>query len=454
MLLERAAWERSAAAWEKREGLRASASALWGPLRRAADRAGARAADLQGRMERAAAFVCGAAAKIAAANDAQRELAEAEEHVRWSAARGAALHAAATAAATASKVLSDTEERAAAAAARAKAAEALRGELLNRLETARGLHCFREAAALRITWEAERAEDELRRLDAAVADAQRGRDAADARAAAKRARQAAAAPQYLAVAKRLAIARADEQAAAETLAVARDGGRRAAEAERKLSAVGAYGDRTQRRLTLLQLLLARLAGGRKKNAEGKEAARADGDEEGYENWVFRTVALPLVVRETNLLIAACGETVRAGFALTAGGFSATVQDCDDGDVLPLSMGSGYQKQLVFCGMRLTLLRLGSIAGGCRVRHMILDEGFVGSDSDNLPRTGDVLRYMMAAGNLKSVLLISHLDAVRECADEWVEVVRPRAKGGAAGAPWRRGPSVLEYGAPLPPDTPL
>lgn len=419
------AWERSRVAWERREALREAAAALWGPLWRAGRRA---AADLRARTDLAAAFVSEASVRRAIRDKAAATLESAAEWERWRADVREARRAAEGAAAAARRELAVADLRAAAAEKRAESAKERdrRVSEIAELERARG------AAERRAAWEARRAAREMRSLDDDIARAGRAREAGEARAAARRARQARAAKEYLRISALLAEARAEEREAAAVSAVASDGSRRAAAVNRKRAGLLGYRSRVTRKLELLDRMLLRLAP-RKTTAGGAAVA-----EEGYEAWVFRAVVLPLVEREMNDLIAGAGnENLRVRFRMTPAGPDAEIRDYNEDASRGISMGSGYQKQLVSFAMRLTLMRLGAVAGGCRVRHMIIDEGFVGSDSQNVRKSGDLVRYVMAAVRLDSAILISHLEGVRDCADEVVEVVRASC----------RAPSTLQYGQP-------
>jgi DNA repair exonuclease SbcCD ATPase subunit len=84
--------------------------------------------------------------------------------------------------------------------------------------------------------------------------------------------------------------------------------------------------------------------------------------------------------------------------------------------------------------RLALARMG--AAGHSLRQLFVDEAFVACDAFNLSRVKETLRVIMRYGGYRSVLVISHLEAVAAAAD-------------VACAVDRVGPlSFLRFGSPL------
>ena len=65
-------------------------------------------------------------------------------------------------------------------------------------------------------------------------------------------------------------------------------------------------------------------------------------------------------------------------------------------------------------VNLALARLG--AAGHNIKHLFVDEGFVFFDSDNIARVGDLLRTIKRVGSFRSILIISHLQAIQGFVD--------------------------------------
>jgi hypothetical protein len=62
-------------------------------------------------------------------------------------------------------------------------------------------------------------------------------------------------------------------------------------------------------------------------------------------------------------------------------------------------------------MRITLGRIGATRHD--IRQLIIDEGFTSCDADNLTKMPEFLRTLLQKRDYDSVLLMSHLDGIRE-----------------------------------------
>jgi DNA repair exonuclease SbcCD ATPase subunit len=87
---------------------------------------------------------------------------------------------------------------------------------------------------------------------------------------------------------------------------------------------------------------------------------------------------------------------------------------DRGSVVSYTYGGGHQKASLGLAARLALARIG--AAGHNLRQLFVDEAFVACDAHNLSRIKETLRTVMRYGGYRSVLVISHLDAVSAAAD--------------------------------------
>ncbi len=139
---------------------------------------------------------------------------------------------------------------------------------------------------------------------------------------------------------------------------------------------------------------------------------------GFKTWIYNNEIIKLIQDEVNRFIAPLD-----GFKLVIryhnGGMLYSLND--RGNCPTLDHASGYQRFIVGLAMRIALARIGAI--GQNIRHLFIDEGFVACDSSNLLKVDEILHSMMEIGGYKSVILMSHLDAIREVAHTRVDIQR-------------------------------
>ena len=123
---------------------------------------------------------------------------------------------------------------------------------------------------------------------------------------------------------------------------------------------------------------------------------------------------------------------------------------DRGSTPTLDHASGYQKYIAGLAMRIALLRIGAV--GKNIKHLILDEGFVACDSTNILKTKEIMELLMKIGDYKSIMMISHLENIRDIADTRIDVCRcsknitSYIKFGVARKQLRKATSVCVDGA--------
>lgn len=133
-----------------------------------------------------------------------------------------------------------------------------------------------------------------------------------------------------------------------------------------------------------------------------------GDEDGYKKWMYTAKVIPILQRELNYCLKGV-EHLRMKIDYDKGGFTYTVED---GDRKPsLDKASGYQNFIISLCMRITLGRIGATRHD--IRQLIIDEGFTSCDADNLTKMPEFLRTLLQKRDYDSVLLMSHLDGIRE-----------------------------------------
>ena len=76
-------------------------------------------------------------------------------------------------------------------------------------------------------------------------------------------------------------------------------------------------------------------------------------------------------------------------------------------------------------MRAALCRIG--AAGQSLKHIMIDEGFGCCDSINIQRAHQVVYELMRTGKYVSIILMSHLDTVREISQKTIHIVRDEGR---------------------------
>ena len=131
---------------------------------------------------------------------------------------------------------------------------------------------------------------------------------------------------------------------------------------------------------------------------------------GFKAYVYEECVLPLIQHEVNRFIGTI-EPFRIKIRTKNTRFIFLLED--RGCSPTLDHASGYQKFVVGLGMRLALSRIQ--AAGHNVKHLFLDEGFVACDAGNLQKTAGMLEEILEYGGYRSMILMSHLDTIRDAA---------------------------------------
>ena len=90
----------------------------------------------------------------------------------------------------------------------------------------------------------------------------------------------------------------------------------------------------------------------------------------------------------------------------------------DGEPRPIEMGSGAEKTIAAMAIRLALLSVSSLPKG---DIFILDEPGTALDEENM--NGFIQMLEMVKDQFKVVLLISHLDSLKDCVDTTIDIER-------------------------------
>ena len=144
--------------------------------------------------------------------------------------------------------------------------------------------------------------------------------------------------------------------------------------------------------------------------------------DGFKARLYRDRVMPLIEREIN------------GFLAELEDFKFIVKMIDDkviymildrGNEVVLSHASGYQKFVIGLAMRAALCKIG--AAGQALKHIVIDEGFGCCDASNIQRANEIVRELMERGGYKSIILMSHIDAIREVSQRTINIIRDEGK---------------------------
>jgi len=141
-------------------------------------------------------------------------------------------------------------------------------------------------------------------------------------------------------------------------------------------------------------------------------------EEGYKEWVYKQHVIPLIEKEINRFLSLI-DTIRLKITYSNKSFQYMV--IDRGNTPTLAMSSGYQRFIIGISLRLAFACIG--ATGQNIRHLFIDEGFVACDAFNLEKVQSMLHKMMEYGGYSSIILMSHLEAIRDAADMSIDIHR-------------------------------
>jgi DNA repair exonuclease SbcCD ATPase subunit len=157
--------------------------------------------------------------------------------------------------------------------------------------------------------------------------------------------------------------------------------------------------------------------------------------DGFRAWLYTNVVAPLLEREVNCALAllqAQGAQARQLALVVSwkdnGTFGWGFRDGALPTALPLGKASGFQRASIGLCMRIALARVGCM--GIVSRHLFIDEGFTASDSDNMACVPQFLRALLAA-RYDTVLLVSHIEGIKDCADVVVPITRFTNERGVA-----------------------
>lgn len=144
----------------------------------------------------------------------------------------------------------------------------------------------------------------------------------------------------------------------------------------------------------------------------------DKSNEGYKEWIYKEKVVPLINQSMNAFLE---QFEQFTFKMLYKNKTFIYLLQDRGNEPTLDKASGYQNFIIGIGLRITLARLGAV--GQQFKHLFIDEGFTACDTTNIAKIPQLLQSVMQYGEYKSILLMSHLENVRECASLVINLER-------------------------------
>lgn len=140
--------------------------------------------------------------------------------------------------------------------------------------------------------------------------------------------------------------------------------------------------------------------------------------DGYKEWIYKTQVIPLINSEMNAFLGMF-ENFKFDMSYTKKNFIYMIED--RGNKPTLDKASGYQNFIICLAFRIILARIGAV--GQQLKHLFIDEGFTACDSVNIEKVPKLLKSILTYGEYSSLLLMSHLDSVRECTSIHINIER-------------------------------
>ena len=140
------------------------------------------------------------------------------------------------------------------------------------------------------------------------------------------------------------------------------------------------------------------------------------DEKGIISYILEE-NIPVINFEMNRILEACNFDFSLEMFNKDKNLSLLIVRPYDKEKRPIELGSGSEKAIANIIVRLALTNISLLPN---INFIILDEPATELDSNNMERFIDVLNLMKE--NFKTVLLISHLDVLKNSVDEVIEIV--------------------------------
>ena len=151
---------------------------------------------------------------------------------------------------------------------------------------------------------------------------------------------------------------------------------------------------------------------------------------GFKSWAYTYQQMPFFCAQVNRVLAKMSEgedVLRLEGELRGKDASALPYwGVSDGSsehaAPPYEKASGFQRSLCSFATRLALARL-SATTSAACAQLFIDEGFVACDAANIERVPSFLRGLLTDGLYDSIVLVTHLEALAQCATMRIQVQR-------------------------------
>lgn len=140
--------------------------------------------------------------------------------------------------------------------------------------------------------------------------------------------------------------------------------------------------------------------------------------DGYKEWIYKKQVIPLINNEMNAFLNMF-ENFTFHMTYDKKNFIYLIED--RGNFPTLDKASGYQNFIIGLAFRIILTRIGAI--GQQLKHLFIDEGFTACDSVNIEKVPVMLQSILKYGDYESILIMSHLDSVRDCTSIHINIER-------------------------------
>ena len=140
--------------------------------------------------------------------------------------------------------------------------------------------------------------------------------------------------------------------------------------------------------------------------------------DGYKEWIYKHKVIPLVNQEMNQFLSLF-EDFR--FKMIYDKKQLLYMLEDRGNQPTLDKSSGYQNFIISIAFRIIFSRIGAI--GQQFKHLMIDEGFTACDNINIEKVPILLKSILEYGKYHSIVVMSHLDSVRDCTNKMIQIER-------------------------------
>lgn len=152
----------------------------------------------------------------------------------------------------------------------------------------------------------------------------------------------------------------------------------------------------------------------------------------FKEWVYANHVLPMIERQVNQYLSNIDD-IR--FRIGYGTKTLQYYVKDRTNETSYAASSGYQQFIIGLAMRQALAMIGG--SGNNLQHMFIDEGFTACDVRNIEKTHSMLNILIEMGHYKSILLVSHLESIKDVVPLKINIQRNGAF------------TRLKYGEPYP-----